>query len=170
MSVASDGPARERRANLVLAVAMLAVSIGFGWQAAKLPPSRFDPLGPGSFPLALAGLLGALALLALISAWRGRDLGRAETSMVLGVGGGEPAHGRRPWLAVGAFLAIGGYALILGLTGISFFWASAALIATLGAMMSRRTPKDLLIAVAVGLGMSGFLTLLFGRFLLLSLP
>ena len=79
---------------------MLGVSLVLGWQAAKLPPSRFDPLGPGSFPLALAVILGLLSLAALALTLRGRDIGRAETAMILGVDVGEAAiaagHGWRP--------------------------------------------------------------------------
>jgi putative tricarboxylic transport membrane protein len=149
---------------------MLGVSLVAGWQAAKLPPSRFDPLGPGSFPLALAGILGLLSLAALALTLRGRDIGRAETAMVLGVDAGEGSHRRRPWLAVGTLAALVAYGLVLQFTAVGFFWATAVLIAGLGAAMSRRTPRQLAIAAAVGLAMSGLLTWLFGRVLLLSLP
>ena len=149
---------------------MLGVSLVAFWQAWQLPPSRFDPLGPGSCPLALAALLGVMSLGALVMALRGRDIGRAEMSMVLGVGDGEGGHRRRPWLAVGTLAALVAYGLVLEFTGLGFFWASAGLIAGLGIAMSRRSPREIAIAVVVGLAMSGLLTWLFGRVLLLSLP
>ena len=90
--------------------------------------------------------------------------------MVLGVAEGEGGHRRRPWLAAGALAALVAYGLVLELTDIGFFWASAGLIAGLGIAMSRRTPRETAIAVAVGLVMSGLLTWLFGRVLLLALP
>lgn len=164
------GSRRERRADAGLALMMLGVSLVAFWQAWQLPPSRFDPLGPGSFPLALAALLGIMSLAALVMALRGRDIGRAEMAMVLGVAGGEGNHRRRPWLAAGTLAALVIYGLVLELTGVGFFWASAVLIAGLGIAMGRHGIRDIVIAVAVGVVMSGLLTWLFGRVLLLALP
>ncbi len=161
---------RERRADIGLALLMLGVSLVAGWQAAKLPPSRFDPLGPGSFPLALSIILGLLSLGALVLTLRGRDIGRAETSMVLGLDDSVGSHRRRPWLAAGTLAALVAYALVLQYAPLGFFWPTAAAIFGLGAAMSRRTPRQLLIAALVGVAMSGLLTWLFGRVLLLSLP
>jgi len=149
---------------------MLGVSFVAGWEAAKLPPSRFDPLGPGSFPLALAVILGALSLAALALTLRGRSIGRAETSMVLGLDESVGSHRRRPWLAAGTLAGLVAYALVLQYTAVGFFWATAAVIAGLGAAMSSRTPRHLAMAAVIGLVMSGILTWLFGRILLLSLP
>ena len=167
---APAGSRRERRADIGLALLMLGASLVAFWQAWKLPPSRFDPLGPGSFPLALSAILSFLSLAALAMALRGRDIGRAEMSMVLGVAGSEGDHRRRPWLAAGTLAALVAYGLVLELTGLGFFWASAGLIAGLGIAMGRRSPREITIAVAVGLVMSGLLTWLFGRVLLLALP
>lgn len=167
---AAGGSRRERRADIGLALLMLGVSLVAFWQAWKLPPSRFDPLGPGSFPLALAAILGVLSVAALGLTLRGRDIGRAETSMVLGLDDTGGSHRRRPWLAAGTLAALVVYGLVLQYTPLGFFWATAAAIAGLGAAMSSRTPRHLAIALVVGVAMSGLLTWLFGRVLLLSLP
>ena len=119
---------------------MLGVSLVAGWEAAKLPPSRFDPLGPGSFPLALAGILGLLSLAALLLSLRGRDIGRAETSMVLGLDESVGSHRRRPWLATGTLAVLVAYGLVL----------YAKTIAPLGAVSAVRE-SSVIFASLIGL-------------------
>lgn len=161
---------RARLADLVFAVAVMAVSAFFFVEARRLPPSRFDPLGPGTFPLAISGLLVLLGALALILTLLGRNIGRAEISLIVGVSDADASHRPRPWLAVFAFLAVAAYALVLQFTPVDFFWATAGLIAVLGIAMSDRSPRMIAIAVAVGLGASGAITVLFGQLLRLLLP
>jgi hypothetical protein len=82
----------------------------------------------------------------------------------------DSAHAPRPWLGLAAIGAVFVYALVLQVTPIGFFWATAAFITGLGLLLGRVTPRSLALAVAVGFGASGALTLLFGHGLRLLLP
>jgi putative tricarboxylic transport membrane protein len=162
---------RARRADLAVAMTTVALGAFAFLEARKLPPSRFDPLGSGSFPLAISAMLFVLGTVALVQTLRGRDLGRAQTSLILGVGTGEqdgPAP--RPLLGLVAVAAVLAYALALHLTPVGFFWATALFVSGLGLALGPVTPRAVAIALAVGLCASGALTLLFGEGLRLLLP
>jgi hypothetical protein len=138
-------------------------------QAWKLPPSRFDPLGPGSFPIAICLILILLSGLALGVSLIGKSLGAAETSMILGVG--EDGSGRRrPLLAVVVFALAAAYAAALHWTPLGFFWATSAFVFAAGYTMSRGGAKTAARALAVALGVSGALTFVFGGLLGFPLP
>lgn len=158
---------RHRRADAAFAVVVMAIAALAFTEAQKLPPSRFDPLGAGSFPLAIAGMLFVAAALALVLALAGRGLGRAETALIVGL---DEAGRRRPGLAALAFLCVCAYAAALQWSHVGYFPATAVLIAVLGIAMGPRTPRSLAVALAVGVGVSGTLTLLFGTALRLLLP
>lgn len=158
---------RHRRADAVFAVVVMAIAALAFTEARKLPPSRFDPLGSGSFPLAIAAMLFVAGALALVLALAGRGLGRAETSLIVGL---DDSGRSRPGLAAFAFLCVCAYAVVLQWTAVGYFPATAVLIAVLGIAMGPRTPRAMGIAVAVGVGISGALTLLFGTALRLLLP
>lgn len=160
---------KARRADIGFTAAVVVTAAVFLHQAWKLPPSRFDPLGPGSFPIAIGILLIILAGFGLVSALLGRDLGRAETSLILGLDG-EPEHRRRPFLAVFVFFATATYALVMQFTPLDFAIATACYVTVVGVAMSRRTPRHIAIAVTLGIGASAALTLIFGHLLELVLP
>src|SRR5262245_8974267 len=81
---------RERLADLGLALVMMVISAVVWWEASKLAPAPFDPLGPKSFPMWIAGALGLLSLAAVIIILCGKSVGRSETSMILGIGEEAP--------------------------------------------------------------------------------
>jgi len=160
---------KARHADIGFSACVLVVGIVFLIQAWKLPPSRFDPLGPGSFPIGICLLLIALSGLALVLSLMGRSLGAAETSMILGVGE-EGTGRRRPMLALLLLLLAAAYAAALQWTPLGFFWATAAFVFAAGFAMSRRSPRTAAIALAVAAGVSGALTFVFGRLLGFPLP
>jgi hypothetical protein len=161
---------KARRADIGFTVLVLAVATVFLVQAWKLPASRFDPLGPGAFPIGICILLIALAGAGLLLTLLGKTLGRAETSLIAGVGEGDAGHVRRPALAVFVFIATILYGAVLQFTPVGFFWATAVFVTVNGIAMSRRTPRLIAIALAVGFATSGALTLIFGKLLGLLLP
>ena len=159
---------KNRNADIGFSACVLAIGLVFLVQAWRLPPSRFDPLGPGSFPIAICLLLIVLSSTALVLSLLGRNLGAAETSMILGIG--DEGGKRRPWLAVFVFLAAAAYVAVLQWTPVGFFWATAAFVFAAGLAMGGRTVRTAAIAAAVALGTSAALTFLFGRLLGFPLP
>ena len=165
-----DPQQRARRADIGFTVLVLVVATVFLVQAWKLPASRFDPLGPGAFPIGICILLIVLAGAGLMLTLLGRTLGQAETSLIVGVGDTDATHRLRPGLAVFVLLATIVYGAVLQFTPVGFFWATAIFVAATGVAMSKRTPRLIAIALAVGLATSGALTLIFGKLLGLLLP
>lgn len=162
---------KQRRADLWLAVAMMAISGAVWWEASKLAPAPFDPLGPKSFPMWIAGTLGVLSAVAAISVLCGRALGRAETSLILGIGDEGPAeYVLRPGLAVTASLLTLVYVGVLTFTGIGFLWATIGYIGALGWAMSDRTLRHGVIAALVAVIAGGAITYLFTKIFVLDLP
>ncbi len=162
---------RQRQADLWLAVAMAAISAVVWWEASKLAPAPFDPLGPKSFPMWIAGALGLLSAAAIIAILSGRLLGRSETSLILGIGDEAPTdYALRPGLAVLASALTVAYVAVLTFTPIGFLWATIAYIGVLGWAMSDRTPRHNVIAVVIAILAGAGITLLFTKIFILDLP
>jgi hypothetical protein len=166
-----SGTGRQRRIDLWLAVAMAAVSAAVWWEASKLAPAPFDPLGPKSFPMWIAGALGLLSLLAIVLLLCGKYLGRSDTSLILGIGDDAPTdYALRPGLAVAASILTALYVAALTVTSAGFLWATIAYIGALGWVMSDRTPRHTLIAAAVAVVAGSAITVLFTKIFILDLP
>lgn len=165
------GTSRQRRVDLWLAIAMAAVSAIVWWEASKLGPAPFDPLGPKSFPMWIAGALGLLSLVSIVAILAGRALGRSDTSLILGIGEEAPAdYALRPGLAVTAALLTVAYVAVLTATGIGFLWATIVYIGALGWAMSDRTPRHALIAAVIAVIAGSAITYLFTKIFVLDLP
>lgn len=162
---------RERQADLGLALVMIAVSAAVWWEASKLRPAPFDPLGPKSFPMWIAGALGLLSVGAIIMILCRRALGRSDTSLILGIGDEAPAdYALRPGLALIATGLTVAYVAALTLTSAGFLWATIAYIGVLGWAMSDRTPRHTFIAAAVAVIGGCAITYLFTKIFILDLP
>jgi hypothetical protein len=162
---------RQRHADLWLAVFMAAISAVVWWEARKLAPAPFDPLGPKSFPMWIAGALGVLSLISIVVILAGRALGRSETSLILGIGDDAPTdYALRPGLAVAASILTVVYVAILTFTDVGFLWTTIAYIGVLGWAMSDRTPRHNLIAAATAVVAGAGITFLFTRIFILDLP
>jgi len=160
-----------RRADAVLGLAMLAVAALTWWEARKLPPAPFDPLGPKTFPIWLSGVLAALALVLLARLALGLRVGRSATSLVLGVGGEGPAEYRlRPGLAIFTFAWTVAYAAVLTFTPVSFLYSTIAYMAALGWAMSDRSPRQAAIAAAVAVIGGAAIHFTFTRIFVVALP
>ncbi|WP_028035798.1 tripartite tricarboxylate transporter TctB family protein [Chelativorans sp. J32] len=161
---------KERTADLVLMAAVFCVSAVFLVLALQLPPSRFDPLGPGSFPIGICLLLMALSGAGAARLLLGRALGRAETSLIVGIGQ-EAEYARHPQLAVALFALTVAYALVLQFTPLSFFWTTVLFVALGGILMSRTlAPRIVVTALAVALAAGAVLVFVFTRLLVVALP
>lgn len=165
-----DETRKARTADLVFAVATIAVGALFFLEARKLPASRFDPLGAGSFPMAIAGLLAIMGVVALAMTLAGKRIGAAETSLIVGVNQADQSAPPRPWLAVFSFLAVAAYTAFLQIWPDNYMWATAALLAALGIAMSPRNPRSAGIALAIAIIGAAFLDFVFGTLLRLPMP
>ncbi len=162
---------KEHRADAALGVVMLAIAALTWWEARKLPPAPFDPLGPKTFPIWLSGVLAGLALLLLARLALGFDVGRSTTRLVLGVGGDAPtAYRLRPGLAVFAFAWTVVYAAVLTFTPLSFLVATIAYMAALGWAMSDRSRRQAATAVAVAVIGGAAIHYTFTRIFVVALP
>lgn len=162
---------KSRRADATLGVAMLAVALLIWWEARKLPPSPFDPLGPKSFPIWLSYALAALSIVLLVRVALGLRVGQSTVSLVLGVGGDAPAEYRlRPGLAAFVFACTLAYAAVLTFTPLSFLWSTIAYMAVLGWAMSDRSPRQTALAVAVATIGGAAIFYTFTRIFVVALP
>jgi putative tricarboxylic transport membrane protein len=163
-------PRRDRRADTVYAVALLIVAGIVLREAQKLPPAPFDPLGPGTVPIWICwGLIGlALAMLANLAF--GRDLGRAQQSMVVGLGGDDAEHRARPFVAITLFLMTAGYMAALSVRGIGFLVATGVYLFVSGALLSGFERRKLMPVAIVAAVMAVVLDLTFRRLFQLDLP
>jgi putative tricarboxylic transport membrane protein len=161
---------RARNADLVFALATIGIGTLFFLEARKLPASRFDPLGPASFPMAISALLVVMGIVALAMILTGKRVGAADTSLIVGVNQADSTATPRPLLAVFSFLAVAAYALALQLLPDTYLWSTAALVTVLGIAMSPRNPRSIGVALAIGLGGAAFLDYVFGTLLRLPMP
>lgn len=105
------------------------------WRAARgLPPAPYDPLGPKAFPIGVSVALAALGLAMLVRLLIGRSLGRAATSMVVGLEAAA-GHVRRPWTATGILVMAFGYAGALSTRGVGFLAATAVYLFLSGVLL-----------------------------------
>jgi hypothetical protein len=151
-------------------LATLGVGIGALAMGMGMPPPRFEPLGPGFFPIVIGLLLIAFALYGLLQLLVARrSLGRADVSLILGVG--EAEHRKRPGLAVALFASVTAYALAIQFTPLDFTLATAIFVMALSLLLARRrTTKTIVVALVVSITSAAALTLLFGNLLVVALP
>ncbi|MCM0020889.1 MAG: tripartite tricarboxylate transporter TctB family protein [Tagaea sp.] len=110
----------------------------------RIRPSPFDPLGSAAVPRMLAIIVAVLAVAVLIDTvlrLRRQGAGRAMSA--------PTATHRRPWRAVGTYLAVVAYVATIHAGIVSFTLASVVFLALSGAVMvGFRRPALLGIAVA----------------------
>jgi putative tricarboxylic transport membrane protein len=148
---------RARIGDAAYAIALLAVAGIILREAQKLPPAPFDPLGPGTVPIWICWALIGLALVMLANLAVGRDLGRAQQSMVVGLGSGEAEHRPRPFVAVALFVLTTAYVAALSVRGIGFLIATGVYLFLAGALLSgfarRRMPALAIVAAAMAVAL-----------------
>jgi hypothetical protein len=140
---------------------LVLVVAGVTWREARgLPPAPYDPLGPKAFPIGVAVALAALGLAMLLRLLVGRSLGRAATSLVVGLEG-APGHARRPWTAAGTLLLAAGYAGALSVRGVGFLPATAAYLFLAGVLLGPLAGRRLAVMAAFAVAAALVLDLLF---------
>jgi Tripartite tricarboxylate transporter TctB family len=158
-----------RIADAVYAIALLIVAGLVMNEADELAPAPFDLLGPKTFPIWISYGLIALALAMLARLAMGRDLGRAQQSMVLGLGDAAE-HARRPWLALALFGLTVLYATAWSVRGLGFMIATAAYLMAAGLTLSRFERRRMVPMAAASVFAAVALDLIFRRVFVLDLP
>jgi len=160
-------PVGTTLARLTLDVALALGAIGLFVNAAGLPASRWEPLGAGSFPQLVFGLLALLAAFSAIGSIRqllgdsaaldGRQL-RALPGRWL----------RERYLVVALFVLFGGYIAAVPRWGFSLATFGFMLAASF--LLAPRTLRAWVIAVVLSLVFSFGLNLLFAEVFNVFLP
>ncbi len=164
----------ERRssagADVVFALAVMAVA-GMTWrEASGLPPPLYDPLGPASVPTWLCMVLLTLGGVLLVRAVLGLRIGHATQSLILGIAEDAPTSYRlRPLLAVLGFAITVAYLAALSV-GMRFLWATMVFLAVLGIAMSDRSRRHVAIALAIAVVAAVAIDFLFRRVFVVDLP
>jgi len=155
------GQSRMPRADVALALGVGAFAALLLWEAEKIPPPFFDPLGSAAVPQGVAVVLLALGAIVFLRALAARPWPARP----------EPEGYRpRPDVAVGIAILAVGYIAVMELGLLGFRDATIAFVALASAVLGRLSPRimltGLLVAVIVGFGG----TYLFTRVFIIALP
>ncbi|WP_108662823.1 tripartite tricarboxylate transporter TctB family protein [Acuticoccus kandeliae] len=155
------GASRTPRSDVGLAAGVALLAGLMWWQASKIPPPFFDPLGSAAVPRGVAlvlTLLGAVVLLRAIAA-------RPWPAIVR-----ERDYRTRPDIAVGIYVLALAYVGVMAAGVLGFQTATILFLAAGTALLSifhlRSIVTGLVLAVILGVGG----TLLFTQFFYIDLP
>ena len=157
----------EARAELFLALCMIALSAAIWIAADRLPPPIFDPLGSGAVPKLVAALVMVLAVAMLVQRLRGT----ADRGVVPDPGDpAETAAPLRPGIAVGAFAAIAACPAMMDAGLLGFRETAFGFILALGGILSRFSRRTMTILVPTAAILAVCLSWLFAGHLYIDLP
>lgn len=155
------GQSRSPRADVGLAVGIGALSALMLWEAEKIPPPFFDPLGSAAVPSSIAVILAALAALVLA---------RALAALPWPASTPQEGYRPRPDVAFGIAFAAVAYVTVMELGWLGFRDATIAFVTFAVAVLGRFQPRlmaiGLVVAVIVGFGAK----YLFTEVLFIALP
>jgi len=170
LSANEDSP-KDRRNDAIAGAAILAIAIVFGAAALREPPAHYDPLGPGTVPLAVSIALGIFGAILLIRTLMGLKVGQAAQSVISGLSLDDPEvdYPLRPGLAVFTYAATAAYVGAIAL-GVPFVLSTFAFLAIVGLAMARlRRPLIWWVISSAAAG-TYVIHLLFVKILMVSLP
>ena len=156
------------------------------WQALQLPPARFETLGPSFFPLLVLGSMVGLSLLhILLTLFKNRRpvsvSGAAAISQIHDgqVGNVEPdaqialdsaARRRNLMRTLGTLIAFTAYGVLLDVTELPYTVLTLAFVTVTTWMLGDFRPRALRNGLAVGIGITGFIYVVFGVYLRTVFP
>ena len=150
------GKSSTPRADLVLAAAVGVFAAVLLYEAAKIPPPYFDPLGSAAVPKGVAAILAVLVFLIFLrglAAWPWPRPARPD------------GYRLRPDIAVGVVVVAVGYVAAMASGLLGFRAATIAFVILATATLGRFEPRLMLIgavvAVAVGFGGAHLFTEIF---------
>jgi hypothetical protein len=171
MSAAAETRRKRAWPDFAFALFCLVAAGLMYFEARKLPDSPFDPLGPGSVPMLLAGLLAALALLLLGRLALGLGVGSAAQSFIVGMSSDEPpTHRRRPITAIVGYTLTIAYVAVMHLDWLDFFWATLIYMAALALLLLPRTRRAWATGILIAVVSAAALQYVFTNVLFVDLP
>ena len=146
-------------------------------QALKLPPARFETLGPSFFPLLVLGLMAGLSVLhvvlTLVTHLRAVHAGAAATAPA-GEAVAEMGDGASRWQTarhiILTLLAFTLYVALLDETDLPYPPLTVAFIAATTWMLGGFRPRALVYGCLVGAGITTFIYVVFGVYLRTVFP
>lgn len=164
-----DGDAGRRLAHrdVVFALVVIAFCGIVYWQTLKLPPPRYEPLGPAAVPQALSAIVAVLAAGVLVR--------RVMTPGRRGEGPGDtavagPGFTPRPAMAAGALALTTSYVGAMDLGILGFVEASVLFLTLTGLFLGRRDWRRLPVLVGAALAVSLGSHFVFTRVFYIDLP
>ena len=155
------GVSKSPVADTMLAVATCLFAGVVWWQATKIPPPFFDPLGSAAVPNAIALILLVLALIMLL---------RAALAWPWLATGETAEYRPRPDLAVGIVVLCVAYVAAMHLRLVGFENATIAFLVAAAALLGRLERRTMVLGVGVALLMGFGTTWLLTRFFYIDLP
>lgn len=152
--------------DIVTGIALLGLSAVVLWQAERLPPPIFDPIGSAFLPRAVALVIAGLSLVMIAGA-----LSAARAELAQDNGGGDAAGSRSAagrGLAVVVMLAVYGVLLESGMVG--FTAATALFVAATGTLLSRGNHRVMVASVVTGIVLAVACRYVFTQIFYIDLP
>lgn len=157
--------------DTALVAGLLAVCAAVFWGARDLRPGSFEPLGPGAFPLALAGSISVLSLLLLVQAWGRRHTAAAPAAVPPDSGEEDEASVvPQPLMAVAIIVLAVIFGLAISVFRIDFAWSALAFLAVAMAIMTRFRARTLPLILLVSAISAFGADYVFTRVLVINLP
>jgi putative tricarboxylic transport membrane protein len=155
------GTSGTPRADVALAIAVAAFAGLLWWEALKIPPPFFDPLGSAAVPKAIAVALAALAIIILVRAllalpWPARQPPRD--------------YRPRPDIAAGIVVLVFAYVGVMQLRLLGFELATILFLIAAAALLGRMNRMTLALGVVCALVIGIGATWLFTGFFYIDLP
>ena len=161
---------RERKLDAIGGAVVVAIAATMYVAASKEPPAFYDPLGPGTIPMAVSALLGLLGLVLLGRALLGWRTGQATQAMILGLGSDETVdYALRPGLAAFCFAMAAAYTLALEFA-VPFVWATFVFLFVSGAAMAGFKRRETAWVLAASIAGTAISVYLFQHVLQVNLP
>lgn len=157
----------EARAELLIALCLIVLSVAVWIAADTLPPPIFDPVGSAAVPKAVAALIAILSLAML-----GQRLkGHADVGTVPEPADPDPAPPPlRYGIATACFAVMVAYPLVMGIGLFGFREATFLFVLALGGFLARFDRRTMLILLPVALVLAIGLSQLFSDVFYIDLP
>lgn len=133
---------RTPKLDLIISVALAALSGLVLWGTKEIPPPFFDPIGSAAFPKYTAYIIIALSLAIALRA--GFALRKTSTPS-------KKSFREEPLLAVSVVITSALYVLVMQWEFLSFRWATLVFIFLLSALLSKFEKRVMIFSAIIGI-------------------